>query len=73
VAVARVARTADRVNEVPPLLQAWIAQLLDPQVQSVIAIAEQGQVDIRLSASRGRVRSNPVITINGGPSEMQAY
>jgi hypothetical protein len=28
------------------------------------------QVDIRLSASRGRVRSKPVVVFNGGPTEL---
>jgi hypothetical protein len=30
----------------------------------------EAQIDIRLSAAKGKVRANPTITINGGPQPM---
>lgn len=56
--------------EIPPVVAAWCAQLLSPEVLRMLNAAESEQIDIRLSASRGRVRRNPVIIFNGGPSDM---
>lgn len=58
------------MSDIPPIVEAWIGQLLDPRLVDLLRVAGDGQVDIRLSASRGRVRANPVITLNGGPSDM---
>jgi hypothetical protein len=57
-------------DEVPPIVQAWIGQLLDPRILGLLRACADGQVDVRLSAARGRVRANPTITVNAGPAEM---
>lgn len=56
--------------EIPPVIAAWCAQLLSPEVLRMVNAFPTEQVDIRLSAARGRVRKNPVVIFNGGPSEM---
>jgi hypothetical protein len=60
------------VSEIPlddlsPLLRAWVAQLLSPEVMAVVAAFPDGQVDVRLSAARGKVRARPTVIVNGGP------
>jgi len=56
--------------EVPPVVEAWVKQLLDPAFLALMRAFPAEQVDIRLSASRGKVRRRPAITFNGGPTEM---
>ncbi|MFZ5850537.1 MAG: hypothetical protein ACOYY2_03970 [Actinomycetota bacterium] len=56
--------------EVPPVVQAWIAQLLDGSFLALMRSYPAEQVDVRLSASRGRVRRTPVLMFNGGPQPM---
>lgn len=61
----------DLVSEdLPPLLRAWVAQLLSPDVRAVVEAFPDGQVDVRLSASKGKVRARPMIAINNGPQSM---
>lgn len=56
----------------PPIIRAWVVQLTDQSVIAMIAAQPDAQVDIRLSASKGKVRRRPVITLNGGPSDYVA-
>jgi hypothetical protein len=56
--------------DVPPMVEAWIRQLLDPEQLAVFKAAAPGRIDVRLSASRGKVSRQPVITLNAGPQEM---
>lgn len=56
--------------DVPPILRAFVAQLLDPEMVALVRDHGTGQLDIRLSSSRGRVRMRPAITINGATQEM---
>lgn len=56
--------------EIPPVIAAWCAQLLSPEVISLLHQYPSAQVDVRLSASKGRVRRNPVVIFNAGPSDM---
>jgi len=56
--------------EVPPIVQAWILQLTDPTFLAMMRTWPAEQVDVRLTASRGRVRRLPEIVFNGGPQEM---
>jgi hypothetical protein len=44
-----------------------VAQLLSPEVMAVVAAFPDGQVDVRLSAARGKVRARPTVIVNGGP------
>jgi len=53
----------------PPFIQAWIKQLLDPQFVKLMETIPYDQIDIKLSASKGRVRRRPVVILNGGPTE----
>lgn len=53
----------------PPSVQAWIKQLLDPDFIKLISAIPYDQIDIKLSASKGRVRRRPVVILNGGPTE----
>lgn len=57
------------MKDVPPVIHAWIAQLLDPQTIALVEASEEGQIDIRLAASRGKVRRLPEITFNKGVTE----
>jgi hypothetical protein len=34
---------------------------------AVVAAFPDGQVDVRLSAARGKVRARPTVIVNGGP------
>jgi hypothetical protein len=56
--------------EVPSIVAAWIAQLLDPEFLTMIDSLPVEQIDVKLSASRGRIRPRPVIVLNGGPSNL---
>lgn len=57
-------------DDVHPLLRAWISQLLSPEVVAVVSAFPDGQVDVRLSAAKGKVRARPTVVINGGPQSM---
>ena len=57
------------LDQLNPTIRAWIDQLLDPEVVGLLEAFPEGQVDIRLSASKGRVRRRPVLVVNGGPQE----
>lgn len=59
----------DRV-EVPPVVAAWVRQLLDPSFLAMMRAWPADQVDVRLSSSRGRVRPKPVVIFNGGPADL---
>lgn len=54
---------------VPPVVQAWIGQLLDEQFLTMLAAMPVERIDVRLSASGTKVR-RPVVVLNGGPSEL---
>ena len=58
------------LDEVPPLIRAWIEQLLSPEMRSVVETFGDGQVDVKLSAAKGKVRMRPAIVVNGGPQSM---
>lgn len=57
-------------QEIPPLVRAWIEQLMSPEVLAVVQAFPDGQVDVRLSAAKGKVRARPSVVINGGPQSM---
>jgi len=59
--------------DVPPVIQAWVTQLLDPKFLAVVRAADdQGgsQLDVRLSSANGKVRVRPAIVVNGGGQAM---
>ena len=56
-------------QSINPVIAAWIAQLLDPQTIALVEASADGQIDIRISASRGKVRRLPEITFNKGVTE----
>ena len=55
------------MSDVPEVIQAWIKQLLDPKFVSMMRSLDAEQLDIKLSSSKGKIRKNPVVIINGGP------
>lgn len=57
-------------EDLPPVVKAWIAQLIDPRFVAMVSNWPADQIDVRLSSSRGRVRRLPEITFAGGPQEM---
>ena len=57
-------------DDLPPLLRAWIEQLLSDDVMMLVQAFPDAQVDVRLSAARGKVRARPTVVINGGPQIM---
>ena len=56
--------------DIPPVVEAWVRQLLDPGFLAMLRAVPVEQVDVRLSASRGRVRARPVVILNGGPADL---
>jgi hypothetical protein len=57
---------------VPPFVREFVRQLLDPDLLAVLRAAGAGQVDVTLSASNGKVRARPTVTLNAGPQRMVA-
>lgn len=55
--------------DVPPVIQAWVAQLLDPDFITAVSAMPTGRVDVKLSASKGKVSRSPTVVLNGGPQE----
>jgi hypothetical protein len=43
---------------------------MSPEVLGLIESFPEAQIDLRLSAAKGKVRANPSITVNGGPQPM---
>lgn len=56
-------------SEVNPVIQAWVRQILSPTFVRMLEVVADGQIEIRLFANRGKVRKEPVIILNAGPSE----
>jgi hypothetical protein len=56
-------------RDVPPVLEAFVRQLLEPEFVELVRLAGDRQVDVRLSASGGRVRRRPVISFDAGPQD----
>jgi hypothetical protein len=56
--------------EIPPIIAAWCAQLLSPEFLAMLRAFPAEQIDVRLSAAKGRVRPKPVVILNGGPSSL---
>lgn len=60
------ARLAVASAGLPPVVAAWVGQLLDPALIALVGGWPAERVDVRLSASRGRVRRLPEVVLNGG-------
>jgi hypothetical protein len=56
-------------RDAPPIVEAWFRQLLDPEFLELLRLAGDRQVDVRLSASGGKVRRRPVIAFDAGPQD----
>ncbi len=54
---------------VPPVIQAWVRQLLDPDFIIAVTAMQTGRIDVKLTASKGRVSRTPTVILNGGPQE----
>lgn len=67
---AAVAAFPAAPTDVPPFVQEWLRQLLDDETLELLRLAGDRQVDVHLSATRGRVRRRPVVQFNAGPQEM---
>ena len=50
-------------------MEAWIKQLLEPSFVELMRSQPFERVDIKLSASRGRVSRLPVVILGGGQQE----
>jgi len=55
---------------IPPVIEAWVKQLLDPVFINLIVSQPYERLDIRLSSSKNRVSRLPQITFNGGQQEL---
>jgi len=53
----------------PPAIEAWVRQLLDPEFVALMRMQPYDRVDIRLSASKNRVSRLPQVVFNGGVLE----
>ena len=51
------------------IIQAWVAQLLDPDIQNLVEMST-GQIEVRLFANGSRVRKAPTVMLNAGPQPM---
>lgn len=60
----------DQFADVHPLIAAWIRQLLAPEVTTMVSLFGSDQIDVKLSAARGKARQRPTVVINGGPQAM---
>jgi hypothetical protein len=56
-------------RELPPAIEAWIKQLLEPSFVELMRSQPFDRVDLKLSASRGRVSRLPVVILGGGQQE----
>jgi hypothetical protein len=56
-------------EDVPPVIRAWVEQLLEPEFVEMIRHLPSEQIDVRLGYSRSKVRRRPVVILNGGPAE----
>jgi hypothetical protein len=56
-------------RELPSAVEAWIKQLLEPSFVELMRSQPFERVDIKLSASRGRVSRLPVVILGGGQQE----
>lgn len=57
-------------EDIPPVIVAWVKQLLDPQFVALIKVAPTDRIDVRLSAAKGNVARTPQIILNAGPQDM---
>lgn len=57
-------------NDLPPIIAAWVKQLLEPQFVALVRTLPVERIDVKLSASKGRVARQPTIVLNGGSQEM---
>jgi hypothetical protein len=53
----------------PPVIEAWVKQLLEPSFIELMRSQPYDRVDVRLAASKGRVSRSPQIVLNGGQLE----
>jgi hypothetical protein len=58
------------VTEIPEIIQGWVKQLLDPAFVSMVDALPIDQIDVKLSASKGKIRGNPMVVLNGGPQQL---
>ncbi len=57
-------------DSIPPVIEAWVRQLLDPQFVALVRGLSVDRIDVRLGSSKGKVAKFPTITLNGGQQEM---
>lgn len=56
--------------DLPPIIAAWVRQLLDPQFVALVCGLPVDRIDVKLGASKGKVTRQPTIILNGGPQDM---
>lgn len=57
-------------QDLPPIIAAWVRQLLSPEFVALVRTLPVDRIDVKLSASRGKVARQPTIVLNGGPQDM---
>lgn len=55
--------------DLPPVVRAWIGQLLSMEVRQLLDADPDRQVEVRLFGRDGKARKRPVILLNAGPTE----
>ena len=55
--------------DMPPFVKQWIRQLLDPDTMALFRLAGDRQVDVRLSASRGKACRRAAVSFDSGPRQ----
>jgi hypothetical protein len=59
-------------RQLPPVLEAWVRQLLSEDLVRLVTDAGEGQIEIRLVANRGKVRRQPTVLLNAGSADLVA-
>ena len=58
------------MTDVPEVIQGWVKQLLDPTFIAMVNALNVDQIDVKLSSSKGKIRGNPMVVLNGGPQQL---
>lgn len=57
-------------DDLPPIIAAWVRQLLAPEFVALVRTLPVDRIDVKLGASKGKVTRQPTVVLNGGPQDM---
>lgn len=53
-------------QDLPPIVAEWVKQLTSPEMIALLTVVPTSQIDVTLSAAKGKVRRLPRIVLDGG-------